>query len=109
MYVHAAGIFEKMSGVKSVLVKYMERRKIFEIPSEKNSSDVMYLTEEFKHEFSLELSDVTFQRYDEEWGMEVDLEPHKSITNKDKLVAVVSPKLCSDSVGSYKVCLLNNC
>lgn len=100
--------FRKMTS-RSVLVNYMERRKVFKIPN--NANDVQYLTGEFKKEFSLELSEVTFQRFDEEWGLPVDLEPDKSIDDKDKLTAVVTPKLVSScssasSSGDYNKVLL---
>lgn len=86
-----------MDGVagRSVLVNYMERRKVFKIPPQKNTSDVLYLTGEFKKEFSMDFSDVIFQRFDEAWDLQVDLEPDDSINDKDKLVAVVIPKVSS--------------
>jgi len=89
-------------GFKSVLVSYLERRKVFKIPN-CNDSDIAYLGAQFKKAFSLGICEITFQRFDQEWGMPIDLEPNESINDKDKLIAIVSLNStlsCSPSTSS---------
>ena len=61
---------------------------------------MLYLTGEFKKEFSIEHDEVIFQRFDDEWGVAVDLEQDKFINDRDKLVAVVTSKLSSSIPGN---------
>ena len=74
---------------KSVLVSYLERIKVFKIPSAKTDNDVPYLSGEFKKEFSLECSEVTFQIFDDEWGLPVDLDPKEYINDKLLLLLLI--------------------
>ena len=88
---------------KSVLVSFMERKKIVKIDVEKQMSDVEFLSQEFRKEFCFESNVnvvVTFQRFDPEWGEYVDLEPDSVLNHKDKLLAVVTPILVTPSASS---------
>lgn len=75
---------------KSVRISYLERKKILKIPEAKNNTDLDFLAEQFKKEFGLE-SDVSviFQRFDDDWEENIDLDAESVINDKDKLNALV--------------------
>ena len=82
-----------MSLSKQVLVTYLERKKVLKIPLEKQESDIIFLTKEFRKEFKLECGefDMSFQLFSAIFGEYVELEDE--ILDKDKLKAIVQPQL----------------
>ena len=81
--------------MRSVLVSYLDRRKIIKIPDNKKESDLQYLSSEVLRAFNFVSSvqlNVTFQKYSEEWG-EVDLDEIDGIADRDKLKVVITPML----------------
>ena len=85
---------------KSVLVTYLERHKVLKVPNSTESSDMKFLQDEFKKEFKFDSNvrlDITFQRFDSDWGEYVDLDEDSTLVHKDKLKAVVTPLLTTPS------------
>ena len=82
---------------KTVLVSYLDNNKRIVLPSEKSECDLrdQYLTQ-FKFERNVPLN-VTFQRFDVEWNEYVDLDDTEEIRHKDKLKAVVTPLISSNT------------
>ena len=84
---------------KSVLVSYLERKRVLKIPDEKTATDVEFLREKFRKEFNLESNvNIIFQRFDDEWSENIDLDDEAIINNKDKLTAMVVPILNTTKV-----------
>ena len=87
---------------KKVLVKFVERNAVFEIPEYFESTEqLQYLEKEFKREFKIEDTnlDICFQRYDKEWDEYVDLRGQNcTLIDKDKLRAVVIQTLSTSKV-----------
>ena len=87
---------------KSVLVSFTDR-KIFKIDLGRQMSDMAFVTQAFRKEFTIESNVnvvVTFQRFDPEWGEHIDLDPDSELHHKDKLVAVVTPILVTPPASS---------
>lgn len=79
------------SKMKSVLVNHLERKVVFQIPQEKDISDVKFLIMKFQKKFNLKSNmQVIFQRFDAEWEQLVDLEEDDLIDDKDKLTAIIT-------------------
>ena len=81
---------------KRVLLSYLERNKIVNIPERKEENDVQYMKNEFLNIFNLiddVTVDVSFQKFDNEWGAFIDLEDGDELNNKDKVKAVVTRTL----------------
>lgn len=81
---------------KSVMVSYNGRNKPVRIPNSLNETHVQYLDKECRRMFgfsSMQPMNVTFQKYDSEWEMEVDLDNFYIASNKDKLKLLVTPLL----------------
>lgn len=78
--------------MKSVLVSYLERKKVFKIP-EGEDNELSYLKEKFFEAFEIEngTAKVSFQYYSSEWDEYVELESFDVIENKAKLKAVITP------------------
>ena len=90
---------------KVVLVSYLDRNKVIRIPHDKPShrTDLEFLEDSFRSSFSFQKNVklcVTFQRYNNDWGEYVDMEPFELVENKEKLKAVVSPLLEDPSTNS---------
>ena len=84
---------------KVVLVSHLERNKKISIPQHKSEGDMEYLRREFLKHFFFEKNvklQITFQHFDPEWEEYVDLEEDAVVHHKDKLKAIVTPRL-SDS------------
>ena len=82
---------------KCVLVSYGERNKVISIPESKRGNDLNYLSQEFKEVFSFGDNVnllLTFQKFDNDC---LDLEENCSLSNKDKIKAVVIPILRDDT------------
>ena len=88
--------------LKSILVTYLERNKIFTLlprRSDDGASDVTILEELFRKEFKFDSNvtlEITFQRLqvDSDWGeIYIDLDDDSTLNHKDKLKAVVTPVL----------------
>ena len=82
---------------KCVLVSYGERNKVISIPESKRGN---YLSQEFKKMFSFGDNVnllLTFQKFDNDWCEYLDLEENCSLSNKDKIKAVVTPILRDDT------------
>ena len=79
---------------KRVLLSYLERNKIVDIPERKEENDVQYMKNEFLNIFNLiddvTVDDVFFQKFDEEWDAFIDLEDDDELNDKDKVKAVVT-------------------
>ena len=89
---------------KSILVTYLERNKVLKIPSLDANitkvSDIILLMDDFKKEFKFDCNvrlEITFQKFDSEWGEYVDLDEGSTLEHKDKLNAVVTPMLTTPS------------
>lgn len=85
---------------KQVLISYLDRNKIIKIPSSAESDELSYLNKEFKAAFSFGANvniQVTFQKFDKEWGEFIDLETPIALNHKDKLKAVVMPLLVDNT------------
>ena len=85
---------------KVVLVSYGERNKKISIPEHSSERDIEYLGRVFLKEFFFEKNvhlQITFQRFDPEWDAYVDLEEDAVVQHKNRLKAIVTPRL-SDSV-----------
>ena len=85
---------------KCVLVSYGERNKVISIPESKRGNDLNYLSQEFKKMFSFGDNVnllLTFQKFDNDWCEYLDLEENCSLSNKDKIKAVVTPILWDDT------------
>lgn len=77
---------------KQVLVSYLERNKIIRIPTSLECDELSHLTTEFKAAFSFGGNvniQVTFQKFDNDWGEFIDLETPLTLQHKDKLKAVI--------------------
>ena len=88
---------------KAILVTYLERNKVLKISESNETGDVEFLEEEFRKEFKIVSNvsvNVTFQRYDSDWGEYVDLDEDSKLAHKDKLKAIVSPSLTAPSTDS---------
>ena len=86
--------------VRTVLVCYLEHKKVIRLPPQSAVQDLTYLSNEFLKAFSFDSNvnlKVTFQRYNEDWGEDVDLDESDEIFDKDKLKVIVTP-LLSDHV-----------
>jgi len=84
---------------KVVLVSHLERNKKISIPEPNSEGDIDYLRREFLKNFYFEKNvklQITFQQFDPEWEEYVDLEEDAVVQHKDKLKAIVTPRL-SDS------------
>jgi len=84
---------------KVVLVSHLERNKKISIPEPNSEGDINYLRREFLKNFYFEKNvklQITFQQFDPEWEEYVDLEEDAVVQHKDKLKAIVTPRL-SDS------------
>ncbi len=85
---------------KKVLVKFLEKNAIFEIPE--CTEQLQYLQKEFRREYNIEEDanlDICFQRYDQEWDEYVDLRGQSCIfRDKEKLRAVVTQALSTSKV-----------
>lgn len=94
---------------KVVLVGYLERKKRITIAEKPTENELDYLKEEFLKSFglqkSIQLHQITFQRFDPEWNEYVDIEEGDVLLNKDKLKVVVSPCLL-DTVPKSSVAVL---
>ena len=81
---------------KTVLVSYLDRNKLMEIPEHKVETDLMFLDDSFRHLFSycdnVSIT-VSFQRFDSEWDEYIELSEGDMIQDRDKLKAVVIPAL----------------
>ena len=80
---------------KKVLVSYLDRNKIIQIPSI-DSDELVYLKKEFRSNFCFGENvniDVTFQKFDPDWNDYIDLESPLVLAHKDKLKAIVTPLL----------------
>ena len=74
---------------KSVLVSYVDRKKVLKFNVNTKLTDMEFITKEFMREFSFESNvniNVTFQRFDPEWDEYIDLEPGSTLNHKDKLL-----------------------
>ena len=77
---------------KSVLVSYLNRNKVVEIPVTHEGSEVEYLKKVFVTMFAIEgilHNEVVLQKYDEYWEEFIDLEDDCTLSHKDKLKAVL--------------------
>ena len=86
---------------KKVLVSYLERKQVFEIPSSVED-DISYLTSEVLKGFTFDMNvnlEVTFQKYDEDWEEYLDVSKDYKVEEKDRLKAVVMPSLTDTTVG----------
>ena len=86
--------------MRSVLISYLDRNKIIEIPSNTGCSDLEFLAKESKQYFAFGSNvnlRVTFQKYDSDWECFVDLEEGYAVVHKDKLKAVITPLLRDSS------------
>ena len=82
---------------KVVLVSHLEVNKKISIPQRKSEGDIEYLRREFLKHFEKNVKlQITFQHFDPEWEEYVDLEEDAVVHHKDKLKAIVTPRL-SDS------------
>lgn len=93
--------------VRTVLVSYLDHKKIVKLPPQgrhtASVNDFSYLSKEFIREFSFESNvklKITFQRFNKEWEEDIDLEESDEIFDKDKLKAIVTPLLYSNSTPS---------
>ena len=85
---------------KSVLVTYLERNKVFHLITSDGEPDLKVLEEMFRREFRFESNvalDITFQRLDADWGEYIDLDSGSKLNHKEKLKAIVTPRLTSTS------------
>lgn len=85
---------------KNVLISYGERNKVLRIPQVINEPDVRHLEKEFRKEFKFLGNvnlDISFQRFDNDWEEYVELDESCTIKNKEKLKAIVTPLLVSQS------------
>ena len=91
-----------LMALKSILVTYLERNKIFTLLPRRSgdaASDVTILEELFRKEFKFDSNvslEITFQRLqvDSDWGeIYIDLDDDSTLNHKDKLKAVVTPVL----------------
>ena len=80
-----------------ILVSYLERNKVFHLPSSSSEvADLTSLEEQFRRDFKFGCNvglDITFQRFDGEWEQYIDLEKDTALFHKDRLKAVVTPML----------------
>ena len=86
---------------KKVLVSYLERKQVFEIPST-IEDDIAYLTSEVLKGFTFDTNvnlKVTFQKYDEDWDEYLDVSKDYKVKEKDRLKAVVTPSLTDTTLG----------
>ena len=72
------------------------------VSGERISKGVKEFRKEFKFHSNVSLN-VTFQRFDSDWGEYVDLDEDCTLVHKDKLKAVVSPLLTTPSTDSCEV------
>ena len=73
---------------KKVLVSYLERNKIFEIPGTVKN-EIAYLTSQvlkgFNFTFDTNVNlEVTFQKYDKDWDKYLDVEKDYQVEDKDR-------------------------
>ena len=84
-----------------VLVSYLERKQVFEVPSD-IEDDISYRTSKVMKEFTFDTNvnlEVTFQKYDEEWDDYLDVGKDYKVETKDRLSAVITPRLADTSLG----------
>ena len=93
--------------MKSVLVAYSERNKVFRIPKSIEFPDVIYLEKEFKKEFKFQPNinlEISFQRFEKDWDEFVEVDKDCTMNDKEKLKAVVTPLLVTDVSSQSEVC-----
>ena len=83
---------------KSVLVTYLERKKVFHLEetAPEGTGDIASLKKQFIVQFKFESHvklDITFQRYVKKWDSLVDLDEDDEVDDGDRLNAVVTPIL----------------
>ena len=92
---------------KSVLVSYNGRNILLTISQNpSNRSDLEYLDDECRKMFSFCSNvhiNLTFQKFDPEWEMYIDLESDYVAKNKDKLNMVVTPQIVDNSTPAQSV------
>ena len=98
-----------MASSRCVLVSYCERNKKVSIPDSKTEdTDIEYLSKECKRSFSFSSNvniKLTFQIYDPDWEMDVDLEDDYVAKSKDKLKLIVTPLLVDNPTPTPSICL----
>ena len=73
---------------------------VISIPESKRGNDLNYLSQEFKKVFSFGdkcQPAINFQKFDNDWCEHLDLEENCSLSNKDKIKAVVTRILRDDT------------
>ena len=81
---------------RCVLVSYNGRNKLLKIPTLCDQTDIQYLDNECRKLFSFSSNvhiNLTFQKYDPAWEMDIDLDSDYNASDKDKLKLVVTPLL----------------
>ena len=82
--------------MKSILVSYLGRNKVVDVPMLKEEFDVTLIKKEFRKQFSFvnQVSvEVTLQRFDQDWDEYVDLNSDYEVATREKLKVVVTSKL----------------
>lgn len=97
----------RIMAMKSVLVTYSERNKVFRIPKSIEFPDLIYLEKEFKKEFKFQPNinlEISFQRFEKDWEEFVEVDKDCTLNDKEKLKAVVTPLLVTDVSSQSDVC-----
>lgn len=81
----SCNFFIMAAAPKQILVKYLERKKIINIPQE----GFRFLKREFFRAFKIAEAPITFQRYNATFNEYVDLEESEPINDKDRLQAII--------------------
>ena len=95
---------------KTVLVTYLELKKQFVIPSNKNVSDVEYLACCFKIRKAFSYGnnvnvDISFQMYDASWDEFVEIDEDSEINDRAKIKAVIMPSLATPTESEVRHCV----
>ena len=80
---------------KTVFISYLAHNVVFKIAVDNPEGDVAILRAKFLLKFTDQIN-VTFQRYDAEWGCDEDLNDDDEVYDKDRLKAIVSPAQVSE-------------
>ena len=91
--------------MKTVLLSFSDRNKVFTIPCDFPRGDLAYLEEKFRESFSFENNvsiEISFHKYSSTWEEYVEITEDDDVADKDKLKAVVTPRIVTPlpSIGS---------
>ena len=91
---------------KNVLLSYLEPKKVFKLPYNKEGTDLDCIKGQFIKCFSFERNVglcLSFQRWDDDWEESIEIDDSDIITDKMKIKVVVMPIMNTPVSSDYQV------